>query len=118
MNRVLSSDGDTETNDAPRALDPVMPEHRDDCAIDLVYAFVSASSMPDPRKGSPCAAYNARMTRSVSVIVPCYNYAHYLTMCVESVLDQESVDVRVLVIDDCSTDETPVVGARLAADPR
>lgn len=55
----------------------------------------------------------------VDVVVPCYNYARYLECCVESVLSQSGVDVRVLIIDDSSPDETPRVGQRLAAlDPR
>ena len=54
---------------------------------------------------------------SVSVIIPCYNYASFLPACLESVLSQ-GVDVAVLIIDDCSTDDTPTVGAALAADPR
>ncbi len=48
----------------------------------------------------------------VDVIIPCYNYARYLRGCVESVLQQVGVDVRVLIIDDCSPDDTPDV-ARL-----
>lgn len=56
---------------------------------------------------------------SVSVVVPCYNYAHFLPTCVDSVLSQPGVDVRVLVVDDASTDDTPAVAARLAErDPR
>jgi hypothetical protein len=50
----------------------------------------------------------------VKVIVPCYEYAEYLPGCVESVLSQPGVDVRVLVVDDCSPDETPAVAGRLA----
>ena len=55
---------------------------------------------------------------SVAVIIPCYNYAGFLSACVNSVLTQQGVDVEVLVIDDCSSDDTPSVGAALAADPR
>lgn len=51
---------------------------------------------------------------SVDVVIPCYNYAKYLPRCVESVLSQQGVDVRALIIDDCSTDDTPTVGAALA----
>ena len=51
---------------------------------------------------------------SVDVVIPCYNYAKYLPRCVESVLSQDGVDVRALIIDDCSTDATPEVGAALA----
>lgn len=49
----------------------------------------------------------------VKVIVPCYEYAEHLPGCVESVLAQEGVEVRVLVVDDCSPDETPAVAQRL-----
>jgi hypothetical protein len=55
---------------------------------------------------------------SVDVLVPCYNYARFLRECVESVLDQDGVRVRVLVVDDSSTDNTPEVGRALTADPR
>ncbi len=52
-----------------------------------------------------------------SVVVPSYNYAHYLKGCVDSILDQ-GVKVQVIIIDDCSTDDTPQAGRALASDPR
>jgi hypothetical protein len=59
------------------------------------------------------------MIARVDVVVPCYNYGRYLRACVESVLRQENVDVRVLVLDDASQDDTAEVGRVLAAsDPR
>src|SRR5580765_4204220 len=55
----------------------------------------------------------------VDVIIPCYKYARYLAACVDSVVSQDGVDVRALVIDDASPDDTPSVAARLTAqDPR
>jgi len=51
---------------------------------------------------------------TISVIVPCYNYGHLLEGCVTSVLAQQDVEVRLLVIDDCSTDDSADVGRRLA----
>src|SRR4051812_34079681 len=51
----------------------------------------------------------------VDVVIPCYNYARFLRECVQSVLDQDGVDVRVLIIDDCSSDETQALGAQLAS---
>jgi len=55
----------------------------------------------------------------IDVVVPCYNYGHFLRQCVQSVLSQVGVDVRVLVIDDASPDNTPEVAAALAReDPR
>ncbi|MEH6488438.1 glycosyltransferase family 2 protein [Hyphomonas oceanitis] len=52
----------------------------------------------------------------VDVIIPCYNYAHYLEGCVASILSQRDVDVRILIVDDCSPDNTEEVGRRLAAE--
>lgn len=56
---------------------------------------------------------------SVDIVIPCYNYAHYLRGCVHSVLSQSFVDVRVLIIDDASSDDTLSVGRELVkADGR
>ena len=53
----------------------------------------------------------------VSVIVPCYNYAHYLRDCVGSALHrQQNVQVEVVIVDDCSTDSTERVCQELAAE--
>lgn len=49
------------------------------------------------------------------VIIPCYRYGHFLRRCVESVLNQAGVEVRVLIIDDASPDQTATVAAQLAA---
>lgn len=51
---------------------------------------------------------------SVDIVIPCYNYARYLRGCVASVLGQQDVKVRVLVIDDASSDATAMVGRELA----
>ncbi len=59
------------------------------------------------------------MRPSVDVVVPCYNYGHYLEHCVQSVLSQQGVDIRVLIIDDVSKDNSVEVAERLAkADAR
>jgi glycosyltransferase involved in cell wall biosynthesis len=52
----------------------------------------------------------------VDAIVPCYNYARYLRQCVESITTQTGVDVRVLIIDDHSTDNTADVARALVAE--
>jgi FkbM family methyltransferase len=52
---------------------------------------------------------------TVDVVVPCYNYGRYLKGCVDSALSQRDVDVRVLIIDDASPDNTPAVAEQLAA---
>jgi hypothetical protein len=59
------------------------------------------------------------MSAPVDVVVPCYRYGHFLSRCVRSVLDQQGVEVRVLIIDDASPDDSAEMGAALhAADPR
>src|SRR5215472_13164379 len=57
---------------------------------------------------------------SVSVVIPCYKYGHFLEEAVASALDdQEGVEVRVLIIDDASPDDSAEVAAKIAArDPR
>jgi Glycosyl transferase family 2 len=49
----------------------------------------------------------------VKVIVPCYRYADLLEGCVQSILRQQGVAVRVLIVDDCSPDHTAAVADRL-----
>jgi len=53
----------------------------------------------------------------VSFIVPCYKLAHLLAECVNSILAQTYGDFEILIMDDCSPDNTPEV-ARSFADPR
>lgn len=51
----------------------------------------------------------------ISVLIPTYNYGRYLAQLLESILTQTFKDFEVLVIDDCSSDETDNVMRRLAA---
>jgi glycosyltransferase involved in cell wall biosynthesis len=51
---------------------------------------------------------------SIDVIVPCYRYAHFLRQCVESVLSQDVSQIRVLILDDASPDDTPNVARAIA----
>jgi glycosyltransferase involved in cell wall biosynthesis len=53
---------------------------------------------------------------SVCVVIPCYKYGHFLEDAVTSVLDdQEGVDVRVLIIDDASPDDSADMARKIAA---
>ncbi len=52
---------------------------------------------------------------TVTVVIPCYNYARYLPDAVYSALSQEGVAVDVIVVDDRSVDESLAVARRLAA---
>jgi glycosyltransferase involved in cell wall biosynthesis len=53
---------------------------------------------------------------SVDVVVPCYQYGRYLRDCVTSVLEQGIQDLRVLIIDNASTDNSLEVAYELAAE--
>ena len=57
---------------------------------------------------------------SISVVIPCYKYGHFLEEAVASVLDdQAGVDVRVLIIDDASPDDSADMARKIAArDPQ
>lgn len=55
----------------------------------------------------------------VSVLIPAYNAAEFIGPALDSVTGQTRRDIRILVIDDGSTDHTfAIVAARAASDPR
>ncbi|HCD75751.1 MAG TPA: glycosyltransferase family 2 protein, partial [Alcanivorax sp.] len=51
-----------------------------------------------------------------SIVIPAYNYAHFLRRAVTSACTQDGADVEVLVVDDGSTDDTPAVMDKLSAE--
>ncbi len=57
------------------------------------------------------------MTPIVSFVVPCYKLAHLLPECVNSILAQTYEDFEILIMDNCSPDNTPEVAASFN-DPR
>jgi glycosyltransferase involved in cell wall biosynthesis len=52
---------------------------------------------------------------SVDVVIPCYQYGRFLRECVGSVLSQGVTDLRILIIDNASTDDSVEVARELAA---
>ncbi len=57
----------------------------------------------------------SQATPRVSVVVPAYNVADTLEKAVDSILAQTEHDLEVVIVDDCSRDETKAVAARIAA---
>lgn len=53
---------------------------------------------------------------SVDIAIPCYQYGRYLRECVSSVLRQGIAGIRVLIIDNASTDNSVEVARQLAAE--
>src|SRR6187549_2432119 len=54
----------------------------------------------------------------VSVIIPNYNHAKFLRQRLESVLNQSFRDFEVIILDDCSTDESFQVIEDYRAHPK
>ncbi len=64
----------------------------------------------------------------LSIVTACYNYGRYLPDCVHSIIGgptslgimpgQDLHDLEIIIVDDCSTDETEQIGREFAQDPR
>jgi glycosyltransferase involved in cell wall biosynthesis len=54
----------------------------------------------------------------VSVIVPNYNHARFLRKRIDTILGQTFQDFELILLDDCSTDDSRSILSRYAGDPR
>ena len=71
------------------------------------------------RRNPPHGAEKNEREPSVSIVIPCYNYARYLPDAVGSVLSQSGVAVDVIIVDDSSTDHSLAVAYGLStSEPR
>ena len=59
------------------------------------------------------------MTATIDIMIPAYNAGRFIRLTLESVLAQTLEDLRVIVVDDGSTDDTGTIADTMAAiDPR
>jgi len=64
---------------------------------------------------------NCKITENkveVSVVVPTYNAAKFLHETILSILEQQDVNLELLIVDDCSDDETEVIIKEFASNDR
>lgn len=54
----------------------------------------------------------------VSIIIPNYNYANFLEICILSVLNQTHQNFEVIIIDDCSSDNSLQIANKFVYDSR
>lgn len=55
---------------------------------------------------------------TVSVVVPNYNHARFLRQRIDSILAQTFQDFELILLDDCSTDDSRTILSEYASDPR
>lgn len=61
---------------------------------------------------------NERIPNLVSIIMPSYNTAQYIEKTIKSVLDQKYTNWELIIVDDCSTDNTDEVVKKYLNDKR
>ncbi len=83
--------------------------------------FIGAAIAGEPRVG-PGLIARSRLPSSAAVIVPAYNAARTLERTLHSAIAaadfrvaQGPLDIEIVVVDDCSTDDTPHIAAAVAA---
>ena len=55
---------------------------------------------------------------TVSVVVPNYNHGRFLPQRIDSILGQTFQDFELILLDDCSTDNSRMILSSYAGDPR
>ena len=72
----------------------------------------------NPQAGDPSNrdAARGRVTQDLTVIVPAYNEAESIADTVKSLLNQSAPPARIIVVDDCSTDDTAAIAEALGVE--
>lgn len=81
------------------------------CALCNYWRQAPPREMRTPLK----AALKYWLPRTVAVVIPCHNYGRYLADAVKSVVQQTRRADEILIVDDASDDDTPIVAAQFAS---
>jgi glycosyltransferase involved in cell wall biosynthesis len=79
-------------------------------SLDRPAARPSEASVPGKRPEKVHS--RSSQTALVSVVIPCFNYAHFLGQAIQSALDQDYPSIEIVVINDGSTDDPAAVVAK------
>ena len=75
--------------------------------------------MPCPEPACVSVGTMDNLTKPrVSVVIPNYNHARFLRRRVDSVLQQTFQDFEIILLDDCSTDDSRSILSEYSTDPR
>jgi len=86
-------------------LDPVATRQSDAYSLGRICRTQrhEAISLPDSEL---CYSAFQHANAKVTVVVPCYNYAHFLPQALDSVHEQSLTELDLVIVDDCSTDNS------------
>ena len=102
--------------DAPIASMSLLSRPAQEALIEASGTLPSTLDLPVQRRSTQAAPMQTRQQPpKVSVLIPTYNYARYLPEAIESVLKQSFEDYELIIVDDCSKDDSEEVIRHYAA---
>ena len=110
-------------NEAPHAVgaNKKLKEYMTEETIELIqeiyaddFSLYGYSKNPFSTEVLPSVDVNTyKENELVSIVIPCYNQAHYLEKCVQSTVTQSYQNIEIIIVNDGSTDNTQEVAENL-----